>query len=169
MNSLYLTSGMCSWHTCCTLLPCYLSFLYGVQPRQLLGQGRTDDQVTEKVDVFSFGICLREIWTLGEQVRPIKFCTGCCVVSVPCVSSETHFPRINEHQGATAAGSELQGIFCSLLQVYPGLSLPAIFSGVVNGTLRPALPPDAPQPWFDSHRLTLTFSVQHFAFYSFQQ
>ncbi|CAL8465986.1 g5522 [Coccomyxa elongata] len=60
--------------------------------------GRTDDQVTEKVDVFSFGICLREIWTLGEQV-------------------------------------------------YPGLSLPAIFTGVVNGTLRPALPPDAPQPW----------------------
>ncbi|KAK9902160.1 hypothetical protein WJX75_006376 [Coccomyxa subellipsoidea] len=32
-------------------------------------------------------------------------------------------------------------------KVYPGLSLPAIFTGVVNGTLRPKLPPDAPQLW----------------------
>ncbi len=31
--------------------------------------------------------------------------------------------------------------------MYPGLSLPAIFTGVANGTLRPALPPDAPQLW----------------------
>ncbi|BDA48239.1 probable serine/threonine-protein kinase kinX [Coccomyxa sp. Obi] len=33
------------------------------------------------------------------------------------------------------------------VMVYPGLSLPAIFTGVINGTLRPAMPPDAPQPW----------------------
>ena len=61
-------------------------------------QGPPDDRVTEKVDVFSFGVCMWEIWMFGEQI-------------------------------------------------YPGLSLPTIFSGVINGTLRPELPSNAPADW----------------------
>ncbi|KAK9804337.1 hypothetical protein WJX72_008076 [[Myrmecia] bisecta] len=57
-----------------------------------------EDRVTEKVDVFSFAVCMWEIWTLGEQP-------------------------------------------------YPGMSLPEIFAGVMNGTLRPSRPADCPNEW----------------------
>ncbi|DBA94196.1 hypothetical protein WJX77_007431 [Trebouxia sp. C0004] len=57
-----------------------------------------EDRVNEKVDVFSFGVVMWEIWTWAEQP-------------------------------------------------YPGLGLPEIFSGVMNGTLRPSKPKDCDPAW----------------------
>jgi hypothetical protein len=40
------------------------------KPRVSHSQERADKLVTLKVDVYSFGVCLWEIWTHGEVVSP---------------------------------------------------------------------------------------------------
>ena len=65
-------------------------------------QGRTDDQVTEKVDVFSFGICLWEIWTLGEQVAPSRHVLLCAQLTGPCLFFLGSLTTISHVQQSTS-------------------------------------------------------------------
>lgn len=88
------------WILLCTqpvlLLPC------GLKPGMPCMQRRSDDQVTERVDVFSFGICLWEIWTLGQQVRPL--CSYMCIL-IKFIISDLQSQTVNNPQQHAKMGN----------------------------------------------------------------